>query len=130
MEPISTTVIATLLLTKAVEKIGEEFGEMALHQVGRLRQLIQRKDPDTAIAIHTVTQRPELSESKPAEYGMQALAQRLQLVANADPEISEAMKSVASTVQERPQSVQNLLNTNINRGIIAPGGVFTGDINF
>ena len=132
MEPISLTAsaIATLLLTKAVEKTGEELGEKALNQVGRLKQLLQRKSPDTATAISTVTQQPELAKVNPNDYGTQVLAQRLQSIANADPEIAEAVRSVADSVYAQPQSMQNLTNIANQIGVVAPGSVFTGDFKF
>ena len=128
MEHISLSVIlpvATLFLTKAFEKTGEIFGEQAVKQVGKLKQLLQRKSPETATAIETVTRQPELAEANPSKYGVQALAERLQKIASADPEIAEALISLANMVNAQPQSVQqNLTNMAGNVGVNAPNGTF------
>ncbi|MEP0873818.1 hypothetical protein NDA01_29350 [Trichocoleus desertorum AS-A10] len=136
MEPVSlsVTTIATLLLTKALEKTGEALGEKALNQFGtqisKLKQVLQRKSPDTATTIETVAQQPNLAEVNPGVYSSQALAERLQNLANSDSEIAEAVKSVADAVYANPQSVQSLTNIANKIGVVAPGSVFTGDLNF
>jgi len=135
MEPISLSVAAltavTVLSTKALGKIGEAFGEKVLERVGKLKQLLQRKSPETATAIETVTQQPELAEANPSEYGAKALAERLQKIAGADPEIAEAITSLASMVNVQTQSgQQNLINFANKIGIVASNSVITGDINF
>jgi len=128
MEPISLSVIlpvATLFLTKALEKTGEIFGEKAVKQVGKLKQLLQRNAPETATAIETVTRHPELAEANPSQYGAQALAARLQKIASADPEVAEAITSLANMVNAQPQSVQqNLTNIVGNVGVNAPDSTF------
>jgi hypothetical protein len=132
MEPISlsASAIVTLLLTKALEKTGETIGEKALNQVGRLKSLIQRKSPSTATTIEAVAKQPDLAKANPSEYGVETLAKRLKSLADDDLEISEAMKSVADTIHAQPQSVQqSLVNIAEKIGIVAPGSVFTGDIN-
>jgi len=135
MEPISLSVAAltavTVLSTKALGKIGEAFGQKTVEQVGKLKQLLQRKSPETATAIETVTQQPELAEANPSEYGAKALAERLQKIAGADPEIAEAITSLASMVNVQTQSgQQNLINFANKIGIVASNSVITGDINF
>jgi len=127
MEPISLSVAAltavNVLSTKALGKIGEAFGQKTVEQVGKLKQLLQRKSPETATAIETVTQQPELAEANPSEYRAKALAERLQKIAGADPEIAEAITSLANTVNIQSQSVQQN-NTTItgNVGVNVPGG--------
>ena len=125
MEPISLSVIlpvATLFLTKAFEKTGEIFGEQAVKQVGKLKQLLQRKSPETATAIEIVMQQPELAEANPSKYGVQALAERLQKIASTDPEVAEAITSLANMVNAQPPSVQqNLTNIVGDVGVNAPG---------
>ena len=135
MEPISLSVAAltavNVLSTKALGKIGEAFGQKTVEQVGKLKQLLQRKSPETATAIETVTQQPELAEANPSEYGAKALAERLQKIAGADPEIAEAITSLASMVNVQTQSgQQNLINFANKIGIVASNSVITGDINF
>lgn len=127
MEPISLSVIfpvVTLFLTKALEKTGEIFGEKAVKQFGKLEQLLHRKSPETFTAIESAMRQPELAKANPSEYGVEALALRLQKIASADPEIAEAIISLANTVIAQPQSVQTLSNIANKIGIIAPGSVF------
>ncbi len=127
MEPISLSVAAltavNVLSTKALGKIGEAFGQKTVEHVGKLKQLLQRKSPETATAIETVTKQPELAEVTPSEYGAKALAERIEKIAEADPEIAEAITSLANTVNVQSQSVQQN-NTTItgNVGVNAPGG--------
>lgn len=129
MEPISLSVAAltavNVLSTKALGKIGETFGQKIVEQVGKLKQLLQRKSPETASAIETVTQQPELAEVNPSEYGAKALAERLEKIAGADPEIAEAITSLANTVNIQPQSVQqNITNIADNVGVNALDSTF------
>ena len=135
MEPISLSVAAltavNVLSTKALGKIGEALGQKTVEQVGKLKQLLQRKSPETATAIETVTQQPELAEANPSEYRAKALAERLQKIAGADPEIAEAITSLASMVNVQTQSgQQHLINFANKIGIVASNSVITGDINF
>ena len=131
MEPISLTAgaIATLVLTKAIEKTGETLGEKALEQGGKLMQLLKRKSPDTASAIEVAAQNPELVEHKPEEYSAPVLVEKVQKAAKLDPEIAEAVQSVANAVNAQPQSIQSVTNIAHKIGVVAPGSVFTGDIN-
>ncbi|MEG4272511.1 MULTISPECIES: hypothetical protein [unclassified Microcoleus] len=65
MEPFTAGAIATLVLTKAIEKKGEILGEKVLEKGSHLMQLLKRKSPDTARAIELVGQHPELVEQQP-----------------------------------------------------------------
>jgi hypothetical protein len=118
-----------LVLTKAIEKTGETLGEKALEQGGKLMQLLKRKSPDTASAIEVAAQNPELVEHKPEEYSTPVLVEKVQKAAKLDPEIAEAVQSVANAVNAQPQSIQSVTNIAHKIGVVAPGSVFTGDIN-
>jgi hypothetical protein len=50
MEPVTLTAaaIATLVITKAIEKTGEVLGEKTLEAGGKLFSLLKRKQPETA----------------------------------------------------------------------------------
>lgn len=54
MEAFTAGAIATLVLTKAFEKVGETLGEKVVEKSGKLMQLLKRKSPDTASAIEAV----------------------------------------------------------------------------
>ncbi len=132
MEPISLSAaaIATLLLTKALEKTGETIGEKGLELVGKLRQLLKRKSPEIAATIEAVTQTPTLAEANPEKYSTQVLVEQLQKIASADPEIEAAITLIAKTINAQPQNMQQNLTTIANKiGVVAPGSVFTGDFN-
>lgn len=108
METLTAAAIATLLLTKMIEKVGEEIGEKlpdlgskALEQMGKLKQVLWRKAPETATAIERVTYQPELVEQQPKDYGLAVLTEKMELAAKADPEVTELLDALAAEV--RPQ---------------------------
>ncbi|MBD2067849.1 hypothetical protein H6F93_10000 [Leptolyngbya sp. FACHB-671] len=66
MEPLTATVIATLIATKAFEKTGEQLSEGVWKLVSKFLSALRRKDQATAAAIATVAKTPELAEQTPA----------------------------------------------------------------
>ncbi|NMG08925.1 hypothetical protein [Brasilonema sp. UFV-L1] len=105
METLTATAIATLLLTKMIEKVGEKMGEKlpelgnkALEQMGKLKQALWRKAPETASTIERVTYQPELVEQQPEEFGIEVLTAKLESVANADSEVAEVVEALAAEV--------------------------------
>jgi hypothetical protein len=51
MEPITAMVVATILITKALEKSGEKLGELVIDKVGQSINKIRQHSPETAIAL-------------------------------------------------------------------------------
>lgn len=105
METLTATAVATLLLTKMIEKVGEKMGEKlpelgnnALEQIGKLKQVLWRKAPETASAIERVTYQPELVEQQPEEFGIEALTAKMELAAKQDAEITEVVDALAAEV--------------------------------
>jgi hypothetical protein len=121
MEPISLTAgaIATLVLTKGVEKIGEKLGETVMEKGGELMKLLQRKSPETASAIQVVAERPELAEQQPEDYGVAVLEAKVEEAAKSDSEIAAAIQTLAEMVKSQPQASQVIENW---KGINIKGG--------
>jgi hypothetical protein len=118
MEPLSLTAgaIATLVLTKALEKTGEVLGEKAIAQSGKLWKQLQGKSPETASAIERVQQQPELMELQPEEYGPTVLEAKVVEAAEGDAEIKATLEALAEAVKSQPQIVENWKGINIKGG--------------
>lgn len=110
MEPFTAGAIATLVLTKAIEKGGEILGEKVLEKGGQLMQLLKRKSPDTASAIELAAQHPELVERQPEDYGQAVLVEKVESAAKSDSEIAVAVQALADAVKSQPQTSQNITN--------------------
>jgi len=110
MEPFTAGAIATLVLTKAIEKGGEILGEKVLEKGGQLMQLLKRKSPDTASAIELAAQHPELVERQPEDYGQAVLVEKVESAAKSDSEIALAVQALADAVKSQPQTSQNITN--------------------
>ena len=137
MEPLTLTAaaIVTLFLTKMIEKFGEKVGEKlpdlgskALEQhMAKLTQILQRKAPETAIAIERITNHPELVEQQPEDYGLEVLTQKMEVAAKADPEVAEAVEALATEV--RPKLPENVVRQIMASGIKTKGKIKAGDMN-
>lgn len=110
MEPFTAGAIATLVLTKALEKAGETLGEKVMEKGGKLMQLLKRKSPDTASAIELAAQHPELVERQPEDYGQAVLVEKVESAAKSDSEIALAVQALADAVKSQPQTSQNITN--------------------
>ncbi|KYC40911.1 hypothetical protein WA1_25180 [Scytonema hofmannii PCC 7110] len=134
METLTSAAIATLLLTKMIEKVGEKVGEKlpdlgskALEQMGKLKQVLWRKAPETASAIERVTYQPELVEQQSEDYGLEVLTEKMEVAAKADPEVAEIVEALATEV--RPQLPENVVRQVMASGIKAKGKIKAGDMN-
>jgi len=56
----------------------QELGSKALEKIGKLKQVLWRKAPETASAIERVTYQPELVEQQPDEFGIEALTAKME----------------------------------------------------
>jgi hypothetical protein len=104
METLTAAAVATLLLTKMIEKVGDKMGEKlpelgskALEEIGKLKQALWRKAPETASAIERVTYQPELVEQQPEEFGIEVLTEKMEL-AKQDAEIAKVVDALAAEV--------------------------------
>ena len=114
METITAATIATALLTKMVEKLGEmagqklpDLGAKVWEQVGNLKEKLWHNDPDTARAIELVTYQPELAQQQPQDYALEVLAGKIELAAK-DPVLAQIIEALAAEV--RPQLTSNVIN--------------------
>ena len=139
MDPVtlSAAAIATLVITKASEKVGEGLGEAVMATAGKLLTLLKRKRPDAVKAL-------ESGEVKPLDYGEAVL--ELEAAVKDDPEVAEAVQAVEAAVKDDPKlagEAQKLAEaiaqqppTVYNAGKLAEtikavfqGNIITGDIN-
>jgi hypothetical protein len=118
METFTAGAIATLVLTKAIEKAGETLGEKVMEKGGKLMQLLKRKSPDTASAIEVAAQHPELVEQQPEDYGEAVLVEKVESAANSDSEIAAAVQALADAVKEQTPAttIENWKGINIKGG--------------
>jgi hypothetical protein len=118
MEPFTAGAIATLVLTKALEKAGETLGEKVMEKGGKLMQLLKRKSPDTASAIEVAAQHPELVEQQPEDYGEAVLVEKVESAANSDSEIAAAVQALADAVKSQvpATTIENWKGINIKGG--------------
>jgi len=118
MEPFTAGAIATLVLTKALEKAGETLGEKVMEKGGKLMQLLKRKSPDTASAIEVAAQHPELVEQQPENYGEAVLVEKVESAANSDSEIASAVQALADAVKSQvpATTIENWKGINIKGG--------------
>ena len=135
MDPasLSAAAIATLLLTKMVEKVGEELGkklsdvgDKVLEQIGILKQLLWRKAPKTASAIERVTYQPELIEQQPEDYGIEVLIKKMESLAKADLEMAEVVEALAREV--RPQLPPEVVHMVMASSIKVKGSMKAGNM--
>ncbi len=130
MEPLTlTTIAATLVLTKALEKTGEQLGESVIEQGAKVFKLIQDRFPNTGSAIERVQQK-SLPAGREAYLDAEftEIAQEVDKVASQDPEIAKEVESLGTKAQlHLPQTViENWKGINIKGGT----NTFSGPITF
>jgi hypothetical protein len=115
MEPFTAGAIATLVLTKDIEKAGETLGEKVMDKGGKSMQLLKRKSPDTASAIEVAAKHPELVEQQPEDYGEAVLVEKVESAANSDSEIAAAVQALADAVKSQvpATTIENWKGINI-----------------
>lgn len=115
MEPLTIAGIATIVLTGALAKIGENALEGSLKQ---LSNLIKQKSPDTWRKITSATD------------NQQALPEVIEVMATAIEE-DEKIKQVAQEVAQENHSKPEITNIMKNVGMVVQGGtVIQPTINF
>ncbi|MEG5061167.1 hypothetical protein QUB60_25795 [Microcoleus sp. A2-C5] len=143
MEPLTLTAagtaIATILGTKALEKIGENLGDAVIQPVKKFWSLLKHESPDTASAI-------ELAPEQPLDYGqamleVQSVADRndefkqilIQLLAAAttNPKLAEYIQLEMKKLQSQQPSIQNLNWSKLQeKGVINQGNIENQTNNF
>jgi hypothetical protein len=128
MEPLTTVAIAvaTLLATKALEKIGENIGDTLTHKTQQFSELLKQRLPGTFAAIE---QAPE----QPLNYGQAVL--EIETAAKTDPNISQAIQELvaAAKAAQNPKIADILATPNLEKladkiGMVVMSGG-TGTIN-
>jgi leucyl-tRNA synthetase len=92
MEPLTSAAIAvaTVLATKALEKTGENLGDVLTQQVGQLVLLLKPHAPHTATAI-------ELAPQQPLDIGQ--AVREVDSAAKTNPEFERAVREVAEAAK-------------------------------
>lgn len=128
MEPLTTVAIAvaTLLATKALEKIGENIGDTLYNKTQQFSELLKQRLPGTFAAIE---QAPE----QPLNYGEAVL--EIETAAKTDTNISQAIQELvaAAKAAQNPKIADILATPNLEKladkiGMVVMSGG-TGTIN-
>ena len=128
MEPLTTVAIAvaTLLATKALEKIGENIGDTLSRKTQQFLELLKQRLPGTFAAIE---QAPE----QPLNYGQAVL--EIETAAKTDPNISQVIQELvaAAKAEQNPKIADILATPNLEKladkiGMVVMSGG-TGTIN-
>ncbi|WP_293076190.1 hypothetical protein [Moorena sp. SIO3H5] len=91
MEPLAAAVVAisTVLATKALEKTGENVGQVVWDNTSQFVESLRNQSPDTVMAIE---QAPE----QPLDYAEVVL--ELETAAKQNPEVAQSMERLVTTV--------------------------------
>ena len=128
MEPLTTGAIAvaTVLATKALEKIGENIGDTLSHKTQQFLELLKQRLPGTFAAI-------EKAPAQPLNYGQAVL--EIETAAKTDPNISQAIQELvaAAKAAQNPKIADILATPNLEKladkiGMVVMSGG-TGTIN-
>ena len=128
MEPLTTGAIAvaTLLATKAFEKIVENIGDTLYNKTQQFSELLKQRLPGTFAAIE---QAPE----QPLNYGQAVL--EIETAAKTDPNISQVIQELvaAAKAEQNPKIADILATPNLEKladkiGMVVMSGG-TGTIN-
>lgn len=116
MDPLTGAVaVATVVLTNAFEKAGEQVESGTLEQAKKLLQLLKRKTPETALSVEHARQQPE-------NYGDAVLIEKLAAAAKADPEIAEAVWQLAEATNTQLPKIQSNAKLTQKLGLLAQNG--------
>ena len=128
MEPLTTGAIAvaTVLATKALEKIGENIGDTLSHKTQQFLELLKQRLPGTFAAI-------EKAPAQPLNYGQAVL--EIETAAKTDPNISQVIQELvaAAKAAQNPKIADILATPNLEKladkiGMVVMSGG-TGTIN-
>ncbi|MGD1715166.1 hypothetical protein [Dapis sp. BLCC M172] len=93
MDPITIAMaLAAVLGTKALEKTGENIGQVVWDKSSKLMKCLKQESPDTVTAI-------EKAPDQPLDYG-QAFLEMQEAAANAD--VAQTIQELAAAVEENP----------------------------
>lgn len=95
MEPLTTgaVALATVLATKALEKIGENIGDGLSHKIQQFLELLKKQSSTTVTAI-------EKAPQQPLDYGKAVL--EIEAAAKADDSINQSIQELAQLTETNP----------------------------
>lgn len=118
MDPITVATIAlTLIATKATEKIGENLGEDVIASTKNLLGILRKKSPDTVKRLESGANAPYVIDAE--------IIEEVQRVAEAEPEVQEALNATAQAMQHQFGSVINQGKLAEKIGFVIQGGYNT-----
>jgi hypothetical protein len=123
-DPISLTAVGTvtLLLTKGVEKFGENIAEEVWQKGKAFLALLKRKAPSHAEAIEKFVEQPMLAEQQPADYEIAVLVEQIESVTAQDPELQQAAQAVVDALKMQPGMIVNMRKLAEKIGLVVQGG--------
>lgn len=125
---LSASMIAALVVTKALESTGTKLSDSVWNLVGKLVAALKLNHPSTAAAIEKVSQSPRLSDQNPDVYGIEVLANQVEAAAQSDLEVRQALLQVVDEVQKQPGAVSNMSKLAEKIGTVIQGNSNTVNI--
>jgi hypothetical protein len=111
MDPI--TVVATLIATKAIEKVGEKMGEGGLSLGGRLMQKLRRSAPKAVERLEASAD-PTVIDAE--------ILEEIRQVADANPDVKTDIDATVQAIQQQFGGVINQTQLAEKIGILIQGG--------
>ncbi len=136
MEPLTSGAIAvaTLILNKASEKIGEKLGETVTQQVNKLLLLIKDKSLPKTTAIEQAEQVGdygkavlELETAASQDSELAQTIQEIETSIKADPILLHKIQKTAQAVKNEPTLIQNNTKLAEKIGLLVQGGTVNID---
>jgi len=125
---LSAGAIAVLVATKAFEATGEKLSDTTWSLVSKFLTALRQKYPNTATAIETAAQTPQLSQHQPDIYRIETLIHEVEKIAQHDSEVKEALKALADEVQKQQGAITNMSKLAEKIGTVVQGETQTLNI--
>ena len=134
--------IATLVITKAFEKVGEQIGTKVIEAGSKLLSLLKCKKPDTAIVVEQAQQEPsnygetvieQLEAAAKDDAEIQRAIQELETAAKEDSSCLQALEAIEKAISSQSSTVHNygkIAESLPNLKAVFQGNIIQGDVNF
>ncbi|OBQ10650.1 hypothetical protein [Anabaena sp. AL09] len=131
MEPLTTGAIAvaTVLATKALEKIGENIGDTLSHKTQQFLELLKQRLPGTFAAIEKAPEQPlnygqavlEIETAAKTDTNISQVIQELTQLAETNPpkNLAEILKEIQAAFANSQHPQGTIFNQNIQKAINA-----------